>query len=159
MTKSEAEKAEELARKLEKQIRDRLLPEKGADFQITYFDGDEEIVYGERPHSWVKAESEGLRVVCHGPEFRVSISRQQKPLVPAFLRGKDGAYRRALRIAINGDPLGNNAEYYIHILGDLIVASREKIKCATMVNDESLTDEDQAIMDELRRKAKESHGD
>lgn len=133
-----------------------LLPEKGADFEIQYHAGEIPVVYGEEQHTWVNAKSAGLRVVCMGPEFRVSMARQRKPLVPEFLMGEDGAYRRALRIAIGGDEVGNNADYYIHIMGDLVLVTTDKVRVAQMVNDESLTKKDRALLEELRERAEEA---
>jgi hypothetical protein len=133
-------------------IRQRLLPKKGAEFELTYFGEDQvPVKYGERPYSWVSAISEGLRVICHGPMFRVSHARQKKPMLPDEFNGEDGCYRRALRIAINGDETGMNADYYIHILGDLIVVGTERIHVADMVSQASLTVEDQELIERLRR--------
>jgi hypothetical protein len=148
MTKSEG--ANELVTSLLDDLRDRLLPEKGAEFEISYFNGEEPVKYGEEPHTWVNAVSEGLRVVCYGPEFRVSHARQRKPMIPSIMVGPDGNYRRALRIALNGDPLGNDADWYIHILGNLIVVSHEKLNVAQLVGDESLTEKDQRILGKLK---------
>jgi len=152
MTKSDPEPANELLELVKKEAKDRLLPEKGADFDIQYFSGEEEVVYGEKPYNWVNAVSEGLRVVCHGPEFRVSMCKQKKPMLPEFLASADGSYRRALRIAINADEIGNKADYYIHIIGELVVVSTEKLTVAQLVGDKSLTEGDRAIMDQIRGK-------
>jgi hypothetical protein len=151
MTKSEAEPANEFVQNFAEGIRERLLPEKGAEFQITYFAGEAPVQYGKEPYTWVNAVSDGLRVVCDGPEYRVSHSRQRKPMIPSMFFGEDGSYRRMLRIAINGDEVGNNADYYVHILGNLVVVSKEKLNCAQVVRDQSLTDKDRAIMDRLRK--------
>ena len=150
MTKSRGEAANDLVLQLAEDTRERLLPEKGAEFDIQYFAGEESVKYGEKPHTWVNAVSDGLRVVCHGPEFRVSHSRQKKPMIPEFFSGEDGSYRRALRIAINGDELGNNADYYIHVIGGLVVVSSTKLNVAQLVGDKSLTDGDQELMDTMR---------
>jgi hypothetical protein len=137
--------------KLVKSIKDRLLPEKGADFEISYFNAEgRDVIYGQEPHSWVNATSEGVRVICFGDDFRVSMSRQRKPLIPGFFIGPDGAYRRMLRIAVNGDPIGNDADCYINIMGDLIVVTKNKVKCDDLCNHESLTDTDQKILNALK---------
>lgn len=143
--KSEAEAAEIVVQT----PREVLLPEKGAEFEIEYFNDQGPVKYGEG-HNWVNAASVGLKVICMGPEFRVSMARQRKPMIPDFLAGEDGCYRRALRIAINGDELGNGADYYVHILGDLVFVGTERLNVAQMVQDQSLTDKDQRTMDRLR---------
>jgi len=137
---------------LEAEARARLLPEKGAVFEIVYYDENgEEMVYGEKPHASVLGNSEGLKVAAMGPKCRMSHSRQMKPVLPKMFQGDDGVYRRMLRIALGGDEAGDGAQFYVHILGDLIVIGEEKMNVAQMVDDKSLTAVDQALMDALRK--------
>ena len=137
---------------LEAEARARLLPEKGAVFEIVYYDENgEEMVYGEKPHASVLGNSEGLKVAAMGPKCRMSHSRQMKPVLPKMFQGDDGVYRRMLRIALGGDEAGDGAQFYVHILGDLIVIGEEKMNVAQMVGDKSLTTVDQALMDALRK--------
>lgn len=142
-TKSKSER-------LRERLKEQILPEKGAIFDIEYHVGRRSIEYGDEPHNWVNAVSEGLRVVCHGPDFRMSHSRQMKPILPAHFQGPDGAYRRMLRIAVRGDQQGNNADFYIHIMGDLIVVSEKMLKCADLVNQKSLTEKDAALLELMK---------
>lgn len=142
-----------------KEARALLLPEKGADFQIQYYAGEVPVQYGEEEHTWVNAVSPGLKVVCAGSQFRVSMARQRKPILPEAFNGEDGAYRRALRVAINGDEVGNNADYYIHILGDTIMVTTKKINIAQMVQDQSLTEDDQQILDLMRAAQRDAKRD
>jgi len=135
----------------EAEVRARLLPEKGAVFEIVYMDEEgETMTYGEKPHASVLGNSEGLKVAAMGPKCRMSHSRQMKPVLPSLFQGDDGVYRRMLRIALGGDEAGNNAQFYVHILGDLIVIGEERMNVAQMVGDKSLTTIDQALMDALR---------
>ena len=103
MTKSDSEAT--VAR-----IKELLLPEKGAVFELQYYDGEDEILYGEGPHTWMNAVSAGLKVIVQCPEGRISHSRQLKPLLPSLFQGSDGCYRRALRISLGGDEDGHNAD-------------------------------------------------
>ena len=137
---------------LETEVRARLLPEKGAVFEIIYMDEEgETMTYGEKPHASVLGNSEGLKVAAMGPKCRMSHSRQMKPVLPKMFQGDDGVYRRMLRIALGGDEAGDGAQFYVHILGDLIVIGEEKMNVAQMVDDKSLTAVDQALMDALRK--------
>ena len=137
---------------LEAEVRARLLPEKGAVFEIIYMDEEgETMTYGEKPHASVLGNSEGLKVAAMGPKCRMSHSRQMKPVLPKMFQGDDGVYRRMLRIALGGDEAGDGAQFYVHILGDLIVIGEEKMNVAQMVDDKSLTAVDQALMDALRK--------
>lgn len=136
----------------EAEVRARLLPEKGAVFEIVYMDEEgETMTYGEKPHASVLGNSDGLKVAAMGPKCRMSHSRQMKPVLPSLFQGDDGVYRRMLRIALGGDEAGNGAQFYVHILGDLIVIGEEKMNVAQMVGDKSLTPTDQALMDALRK--------
>ena len=137
---------------LEAEVRARLLPEKGAVFEIIYMDEEgETMTYGEKPHASVLGNSEGLKVAAMGPKCRMSHSRQMQPVLPKMFQGDDGVYRRMLRIALGGDEAGDGAQFYVHILGDLIVIGEEKMNVAQMVDDKSLTAVDQALMDALRK--------
>ena len=136
----------------EAEVRARLLPEKGAVFEIIYMDEEgETMTYGEKPHASVLGNSDGLKVAAMGPKCRMSHSRQMKPVLPKMFQGDDGVYRRMLRIALGGDEAGDGAQFYVHILGDLIVIGEEKMNVAQMVGDKSLTAVDQALMDALRK--------
>jgi hypothetical protein len=157
MTKSDGEPVNDLVQSIAEEIRERLLPQKGAEFIITYYAGEMPVKYGEESYTWVNAASEGLRVVCDTDKARVSHLRQKKPITPEFLWGEDGAYRRALCIALGGNHNGNDADYYLYILGNLIVVAETKLRVAQLVGDQSLTEKDAEIMHQLRKKT-ETHG-
>lgn len=154
--KSEGADGTELVGHSVEAVKELLLPEKGAMFEIVYFDGENEsMIYGKEPHAWAQAVSHGLKIVAWGPKCRLSQLRQQKPLVPAFLKGPDGAYRRALQICLGGDAVGKDGDYYIYILGNLIVIQEEKMRVAQLVNDESLTPSDRALLERVRKAQEE----
>jgi len=96
-------------------VRDLVLPPRGAEFEIAYLDGSEEIP-GEqvftRPHSSVSAVSAGLKVTVIGGGTRVVQNRQRKPWV------SDEIYRTMLVIEVDG--------VFVHILGDHVVVARER---------------------------------
>lgn len=147
--KSEGLPPNELAVQQAKALRDRLLPEKGAEFEIQYYAGEVPVKYGEEPHTWANAISDGLRVIVWGDDAYVAHRRQRKPMIPELFFGEDGAYRRMLII--------NLGDVWIHILGDLIIIDKKRLNVAQLVNDQSLTDSDRQIMDLLRERMKDGN--
>lgn len=131
MTKSELEKA-----------RQRLLPEKGAEFAIGYYGPDGQVKYGEEPHVWANAVSEGLRVMVLGEDAYVAMRKQAKPLLPGFFLGAGASYRRMVVVKLG--------EVWIHVLGGLVVVGRQSLKVAQLVQDESLTPDDADLLHWLR---------
>jgi len=111
MTRSEA-----VARGVVQGLRQRLLPPNGAEFELHYFDGDEELKSSEilnRPHTSVSAVSEGLKVTVIGDRTKVIQRRQIKPAY------REGIYRTMLVVEID--------DVFIHIIGDHIIVAREKL--------------------------------
>ena len=96
-------------------VRELVLPPRGAEFDITYFDGSEEIP-GElvftRRHSSVSAVSTGLKVTVLGEGTSVVQRRQRKPMV------SEEVYRTMLVVEVDG--------VFVHILGDHVVVARER---------------------------------
>jgi hypothetical protein len=93
------------------------LPERGAEFVVTYYRGDQEVSYAEKGHTWANAVSPGLKMIVMGEDARISQKRQKQPSL--------GLERTML--------CANLGDVWIHVLGDLIVVAREKLNVGQIV--------------------------
>jgi hypothetical protein len=101
---------------LMEKAREELLPEMGAEFELTYFDGEEEVPKDQvltREHTHVTAVSSGIRATVIGNGTYVCQRRQKKPLI------QEGTTATMLVIEMDG--------VWVHLLGDHLVVARERL--------------------------------
>lgn len=101
------------------QMKERLLPHKGAEFEVCYFADGEEVTPFKEPHDTVSAVSTGLKVTVLGRDTYVAQNRQDKP----FLH--DGHHRTMLVVRIDG--------VWLHLLGEHLVVSRHRYNVGQVV--------------------------
>jgi hypothetical protein len=114
-------------------LKDGLLPESGVEFERSFVTEDgREVVYGEESHSYATAESLGLKVVAWGEGVKVYHRVQQKPAMVDKENGEStvvfagGEYRRMLIIEYGGDERVGSGDFFVHILGDLVVTDTRR---------------------------------
>ncbi len=112
-----------------------LLPVDGVEFEVAYFDGEEEIRYGDRPHTSVSAVSPGLKVTVAGPDSWVAQQRQQRP----YLRP---GHSRTMLVIRHG-------QTWIHVLGDHVLVTDRRLRVGEVTP--GLTELDKAILKHKRK--------
>lgn len=91
-----------------------MMRSENVEFDLSFFDGEEEIKYGERPHTSISAVSPGLKVTVVGRDTEAMQRRQMKPA------HSEGIYRNMLWVKVD--------DVFVHVLGDHVVIAREKLR-------------------------------
>lgn len=104
-------------------VREKLLPERGAEFDLTYYAGEEEIPKArvlEDEHTHVSAVSPGLRVIAYSERAKIVQRRQVKPWANGGVME-----RKMLVVELDGT--------FVHILGSLVVIADRRMNVGEIV--------------------------
>lgn len=106
-------------------VREKILPERGAEFELAYHAGEEELPKEKwlaEPHTHVSAVSPGLKVLAYSADAKIRQRRQVKPWAAGGLQ-----HRTMLVVELNGT--------FVHILGSLVVVAERRMNVGEITSD------------------------